>query len=325
MTRYIARWFLVTGTLLFIGPAALAQIANTFRDQPTAATPSISGTTQPVPWKRGARFRMECGQDLHRLCYGVQPGEGRLIQCLLSHRPELSPACMSRLATARPAPGVASPPYANSQSTGLPSTGPTAAGSAALRASCGPDVQRLCSAASSGNGGVINCLTSRRIELSPICDAFLKEMPARRAAQKSAPVQPPPKTTPPARTSSGATPNNPAAMPANTPAATGEPAATDSSASPMADNPTATSTNKPAPTGPAPAANKSVPTSPVANNPPAAPANNPAATGASPADTSSAETAAVDSAPPAAPANSSAAPFKHPPARPATDVLAFPL
>jgi hypothetical protein len=223
MTRYAARWFLVTGTFLFIGPAALAQIANTFRDQPIAAS-SIFGTTQPVPWKPGARLRIECGQDLHRVCYGVQPGEGRLIQCLLAHRAELSPGCTSWLATARPAPGVASPSNPSPQSTGLPSTGPTAPGSAALRASCGPDVQRLCSAAPSGNGGVINCLNSHRIELSPICGAFLKDIPARRSAQKSAPVQPSPKTTAPATTTAAATPNNPVPV---KPTAIGEPAAAD--------------------------------------------------------------------------------------------------
>ena len=353
MTHHIARWSLVTGALLLIGPAALAQTADPFLGQPTAAAPSLSGTTQPVPWQRGARFRMACGEDLHRLCYAIQPGGGRLIQCLLSHRAQLSPACTSRLATARPAPGVASPSYPNPQSTGLPSPSPAATGSAALRASCGPDVLRLCAVVAGERGGVINCLNSHRIELSPICDAFLKEIPARRAALKSTPVQPPPKTTPPAGTSSAATlpvPNNPVAIPANSPAEAGEPAATDSSASPVADNPAATSRKNPAPTGPAAAAKKSGATPPVANNPAAAPANNPAATGASPADNSSAETAAVDSAPtavpansPAAtdavpasnsaatsqmdsgPANSSAAPLKRPTARPATGALAFPL
>ena len=111
MTRHLARWSLVTGTFLFIGAAALAGTGNPFPGQTTGAAPSISDTTQPVPWQRGARFRIACGEDLHRLCYGIQPGEGRLIQCLLSHRVQLSPACTSRLAAARPAPGVASPSY----------------------------------------------------------------------------------------------------------------------------------------------------------------------------------------------------------------------
>jgi hypothetical protein len=300
MQRHIARWSLFTGTFLFIGATALAGTGNPFPGQTTGASPSISDTTQPVPWQRGARFRMACGEDLHRLCYGIQPGGGRLIQCLLSHRVQLSPACTSRLAEARPAPGVASPSYPNPQSAGPPPPSPAAAGSGALRASCGPDVQRLCNGASVGNGGVINCLNFHRIELSPICDAFLKEVPGRRVAPKSGPVQPS-KTTPPAATSSAATlPVSPAAIPANNPAAPGKPELTDNAAA-------ATSTNNPASIGQAAADRKSLATPTMANNPAAAPPNNPAATAGLPADNSSAEAAAVDSAPTAAPANSPAA------------------
>ena len=342
MTRHIARWSLVTGTFLFIGAAALAGTNNPFPGQTTGAAPSSSDTTQPVPWQPGGRFRMACGEDLHRLCYGIQPGGGRLIQCLLSRRVQLSPACASRLAAARPAPGIASPSYPNPQSTGLPPS-PAAAGTGALRASCGPDVQRLCNGASIGNGGVINCLNSHRIELSPICDAFLKEMPGRRAPPKNAPVQPS-NTTPPAATSTTATlPVSSTAIPANTPAAPGKPEETDGAAA-------ATSTNNPAPISPAAADRKSVATSTMANNPAAAPANNPTATARSPADNGSAETAAVDSTPTAAPANSpaatdavpatnsgatpqmdsgptngSVAPLKRPIAKPAPGALDFPL
>src|SRR5271157_3252067 len=127
-----ARWSLVSVILLLIGPAALAQT------EPT--------TTQPVPWAQGAQFRMDCGQDLHRFCYGVQPGEGRLIQCLSSHRSQLSPACLSRLAAARPTLGAVASSQ-NTQSPGPPSANPStghAVTASALRASCGPDVQTLC-------------------------------------------------------------------------------------------------------------------------------------------------------------------------------------
>jgi len=51
---------------------------------------------------------------------------------------------------------------------------------AALRASCGPDVQRLCAGFSRENGGVIKCLNSHRMELSSICVAYFN-------AQKGAP------------------------------------------------------------------------------------------------------------------------------------------
>jgi hypothetical protein len=161
MAHRIARWPLVTAILVLVGPAALAQT------EPT--------TTQPVPWAQGARFRMDCGQDLHRFCNGVQPGGGRVIQCLASHRSELSPACLSRVAAARPTPGVVPPPQ-NAQNPGLlsanPPPGQTVTASA-LRASCGPDVRTLCAGFSSG---VFKCLSSHRMELSPTCDAFFKEM-----------------------------------------------------------------------------------------------------------------------------------------------------
>jgi hypothetical protein len=59
----------------------------------------------------------------------------------------------------RPAPGAA-PSSANTQTE------------VALRANCGPDVQRLCRGISWENGGVIKCLNSHRMELSPICIAY---------------------------------------------------------------------------------------------------------------------------------------------------------
>jgi hypothetical protein len=188
MTLGITRWSVVPVILLLVGPAALAQTAST--------------APQPVPWAQGVRFRMDCGQDLRRFCYGVQPGEGRLIQCLSSHSSQLSPACISRLA-ARPTFGVVAPSQ-NLQSPGLPSADPptgAAVTASALRASCGPDVQALCGGVSRNSGGVVKCLSSHRTELSPTCDAFFKEMLVRRAAQKGVP-----KTTPPTAGAPAATP-----------------------------------------------------------------------------------------------------------------------
>jgi len=302
----IARWSFVTVTLLLIGPAALAQTDNSIPGQPPTAT-------QPVPWGRGTNFRMECSQDLRRFCDGVQPGEGRLIRCLSSHSTELSPACISRLAAARPGlsmdcgqdlqrfcngvqPGegrligclsshrsdlspaclsrVAAvrpalgviPPSENPLGPGLPSASPPAdhaVTKSALRASCGPDAQKLCGGILKENGSAIECLSSHRMELSPPCDAFFNETRIRRAATRGTP-----KTTSPT---------------AKGPAGNGAPAGTNGAAITAAPS--------------------------AANGPAAAPANGAGDTGAPPAATSPAATRA----PPGA--NS----------QPAKGALAFPL
>jgi Cysteine rich repeat len=303
MAHNIARLSLVAAILT--GPTALAQTDYS----PPQQAPT---TTQPVRWDRAAGFRAECGRDLQRFCNGVQPGEGRLIQCLSSHRSELSSECISRLA-ARPALGVrmdcgqdlqrfcngvqpgegrlirclsshrselssvcvarvaAARPVAgedptseNTQSPGPPSNSRPPGRvmtESALRASCGPDAQKLCGEISRQNGGVIKCLSTHRMELSPTCVAFFNEMPVLRAAQRGTPKAKPPTAHGPAATpemtngaaSTGAAPatNGPTATP---PAANG---AADSGVPPATNGPTST---PPAAADGAPPATKGAPT-----------------------------------------------------------------
>jgi hypothetical protein len=103
--------------------------------------------------------------------------------------PPPPPIAAAPAVAGRPAPGGA-PPSENTQNI-VPTSASLPVGHAAtegaLRASCGSDVQRLCGGISRENGGVIKRLSSHRMELSPICDAYFNEMPVHRAAQKSAP------------------------------------------------------------------------------------------------------------------------------------------
>ena len=132
----ITRWSLVT-TLLFAVSAAIAQTGD-----PTSAA---SG---------GAKLRVACGGDLQRFCVGVQPGEGRLIQCLSAHMRELSEACGNMIGTA--------------------------GGGARLRAACRDDLQRLCVGVQPGGGRIIQCLSAHTPEVSAACGNMIAAMHARR-------------------------------------------------------------------------------------------------------------------------------------------------
>ncbi len=81
--------------------------------------------------------------------------------------PPPPPIAAAPAVAGRPAPGGA-PSSENTQTE------------IALRANCGPDVKRLCGGFSRENGGVIKCLSSHRMELSPICVAYFN-------AEKGAP------------------------------------------------------------------------------------------------------------------------------------------
>jgi hypothetical protein len=99
--------------------------------------------------------------------------------------PPPPPIAAAPAVAGRPAPGGAP------SSENMQNTAPTSA-SVALRANCGPDVQRFCRGISIENGDVIKCLSSHRTELSPTCDAYFKEMLVHRAAEtKPKPVTPP--------------------------------------------------------------------------------------------------------------------------------------
>lgn len=76
------------GLCLIIGAHAV------LADQPT--TPP---TTPPaaVP----AEVRAACEGDVSKLCAGVQPGSGRILQCLAQHKSEVSDGCKQAIAKAR--------------------------------------------------------------------------------------------------------------------------------------------------------------------------------------------------------------------------------
>jgi hypothetical protein len=142
-----------------------------------------------------AKFRAACSQDFQRFCTGMQPGGGRIIQCLLARRGELSVSCRSIL--------VAGPQATN-----------RAANAGRFQDSCGSDAQRLCAGVPKGKGGIVKCLISQRTELSASCTSFLAEMGGQRLAQRNGRSNHPNPPTAMAPSASAAdVPNEPMATP----------------------------------------------------------------------------------------------------------------
>jgi hypothetical protein len=174
--------------------------------------------TQPGMAPRGADatgMRTACAFDFQRLCRGVQPGGGRVVQCLLANRDALSPACGAALAALRPGGGMAAmpppdalgpapqraggpPPPGNGPPPPPGSAPPSPGNRAAFQASCGPDAKLFCAGVPRENQGIVKCLSSHGMELSVTCKAFFQEMRPERGAQRNLPnSSPPPPTAPP--------------------------------------------------------------------------------------------------------------------------------
>ena len=178
----LARWSLSI-TMLFAVVSAVAQT-----DSPAAGA------------RGGGKFRAACSEDLQRFCVGVQPGGGRLVQCLSSRTSELSTACGNMIAAIQARKGTSD---ASGQSPATQPAAPATVGRSPvtigtiLRASCGPDVQRLCAGARR-ESEVLKCLDSQRPELSTTCSMYFRNLDARPTAQENAqnkkPRSPPPTT-----------------------------------------------------------------------------------------------------------------------------------
>ena len=225
----IARWSLVT-TMVLTMSAAVAQTGATVRDRGGAKlrvacdddlqrfcanvqpgggrliqclrshTPELSEACGAMiaNGRGGTDVRAACGEDLQRFCADVRPGGGRLVQCLSSHAREVSPACGNTIAAVPVRGGTpdlsAQSPTAQPDVPGTVANPPATMGSI-LRASCGPDAQRLCVGARR-EVDVLRCLHSRRMELSPICNSYFQKLNARPTAQKNIPNKKPPSPAP---------------------------------------------------------------------------------------------------------------------------------
>jgi len=108
----------------------------------------------------GAQQRREgpCAADAKKFCGDVQPGQGRIAQCMKAHQAELSPACQAEIKA-------------------------RAAQAERVRNECKGDVEKFCKGVAPGGGRILSCLKSKQAELSPACAEDLKGRGDRRRPQ----------------------------------------------------------------------------------------------------------------------------------------------
>jgi len=54
-----------------------------------------------VRWKEAEGYKAACTEDVKRVCLAVEPGEGRILQCLQEHEQDISEACYRTLPKGR--------------------------------------------------------------------------------------------------------------------------------------------------------------------------------------------------------------------------------
>jgi hypothetical protein len=50
-----------------------------------------------VRWKQAEGYRAACADDVRRVCQGLEPGDGRMLNCLQEHAQDLSESCYQSL------------------------------------------------------------------------------------------------------------------------------------------------------------------------------------------------------------------------------------
>ncbi len=95
-----------------------------------------------------------CAEDAAKFCKEVQPGGGRILNCMKEHENDLSPACKQHIAQVKERVKEA-------------------------QAACQDDVMRFCQDVKPGGGRIIRCLKEHESELSPDCKAKVESRQGR--------------------------------------------------------------------------------------------------------------------------------------------------
>jgi Golgi apparatus protein 1 len=91
-----------------------------------------------------------CKADKEKFCKDVQPGEGRIMQCLSENKAQLTPDCAKKIEGFHDG----------------------------FQKACGADLQKFCARTEKGKGRRIKCLNDNAASLSPACKTKLDEFKA---------------------------------------------------------------------------------------------------------------------------------------------------
>ncbi len=99
-------------------------------------------------------FSQKCGSDVKEFCFGIKPGDGRLMKCLKENSESISGECSQ---------------YTESLKKEVFSR------MREFRRACGSDMSRFCSGVKRGEGRILRCLYSKRGELQEGCRSVVDE------------------------------------------------------------------------------------------------------------------------------------------------------
>ena len=98
-----------------------------------------------------------CSADVQKFCASVQPGGGRIMECLKAHEADLSPACKAR------------------DEKGQERREERKEAMEAIHAACKDDVAKLCGGVTPGGGNVMRCLRDNKDKVSATCKSTIAE------------------------------------------------------------------------------------------------------------------------------------------------------
>ncbi len=108
-----------------------------------AMSAAVAADTADKPGGKG-QHQGACAKDVERLCPGVQPGEGRIVQCMKAHQNEVSPECKTDMQAKEERFKHA-------------------------KEACQGDVDQFCKGVDPGEGRIMHCLKEHESQISAKC------------------------------------------------------------------------------------------------------------------------------------------------------------